>query len=105
MEGGTYTSKCGYESFRELARKGEVPTALFCASDMLAIGAFAAIREAGLKIPGDISVVGFDSNPAAIGSESARLLFGIIDGKKEPDTMKMIGGELVVRKSCAPPKR
>ena len=121
VEGGTYTSKCGYESFRELARKGEVPTALFCANDVLAIGALAAIREAGLKIPGDISVVGFDNipasayvdpplttvsiNPAEIGSESARLLFGIIDGKKERDTMKMIGGELVVRKSCAPPKR
>jgi len=50
-------------------------------------------------------VVGNLLDPAAIGSESARLLFGIIDGKKERDTMKMIGGELVVRKSCAPPKR
>lgn len=49
----------GSAAVRELLKKGGF-TALFCASDTLAIGAINAINEAGLTVPGDISIVGFD---------------------------------------------
>ena len=43
-----------------LLKRGRRPTAIACADDMIAIGAMAALQEAGLSIPGDVSVTGFD---------------------------------------------
>lgn len=50
----------GYASMRDLLLLKEIPTAVFCATDRIAMGAYDAIKEAGLRIPEDISVVGFD---------------------------------------------
>jgi DNA-binding LacI/PurR family transcriptional regulator len=41
------------------------PSALFCANDLMAIGAMSALREAGLAVPADVAVVGFDDTPIA----------------------------------------
>ncbi|MCF0261242.1 MAG: substrate-binding domain-containing protein, partial [Erysipelotrichaceae bacterium] len=55
-----YSRESGYEMMKTILENPVRPTAVFCCSDPLAIGALKAIREAGLKIPRDISIIGFD---------------------------------------------
>jgi DNA-binding LacI/PurR family transcriptional regulator len=61
---GDWTPESGYISGRSLLGRGDV-TAVFAGNDEMAIGLLAAAREAGLDVPGDLSVVGFDDIPAA----------------------------------------
>ncbi|MFA5833635.1 MAG: substrate-binding domain-containing protein [Bacteroidota bacterium] len=62
---GDFTEASGYEAAREILKLQERPTAIFTFNDSMAIGAIGAIREAGLRIPNDISVCGFDDIPVA----------------------------------------
>jgi DNA-binding LacI/PurR family transcriptional regulator len=55
----------GHRAMRKVLESPERPTAVFAAADQVAIGALRAVAEAGLEVPGDISVVGFDDIPAA----------------------------------------
>ena len=57
---GDWTRVSGQKQMRSLLNSGEKPDAVFCANDLLAIGAMETIKKAGLKIPDDIAVVGFD---------------------------------------------
>ncbi|WP_010275466.1 LacI family DNA-binding transcriptional regulator [Paenibacillus senegalensis] len=57
---GKFSLAKSYEAMAEILRSPERPTALFAASDMMAHGAYKAIKEAGLRIPEDLSVVSFD---------------------------------------------
>ncbi|MGG5461904.1 substrate-binding domain-containing protein [Clostridium sp. B9] len=57
---GRFLPEHGYELMKELLSLDEIPTAVFIASDPMAIGAYKSILEAGLRIPEDISIVGFD---------------------------------------------
>lgn len=112
-----YSFANGYENMRSLLKKGTKITAVFAISDVLAIGACRAIKEAGLRVPEDISVVGFDgidlgrySNPSLttlkqpaeeIADASSVLLFDLIEGRKQ-NQHRVFGGELVLRESvCA----
>lgn len=52
--------EAGYRAMREMLEQRPPPTAVFCASDIVAIGASYAIRESGLRVPADIALVGFD---------------------------------------------
>jgi DNA-binding LacI/PurR family transcriptional regulator len=97
---------------RELMRLPAPPTALLCATDVLALGAIAGLRELGLDVPGDVSVTGFDDIAAAApaglttmrqslqekGRQAGRLLL-------EPDTERevILPLELVVRGTTGPP--
>ncbi|MBX4262410.1 LacI family transcriptional regulator [Clostridium estertheticum] len=56
---GDFTINGGYNATKKLLQK-EIPTAIFCGNDMMAIGAMQAIEEANLNVPEDISIVGFD---------------------------------------------
>lgn len=56
----TFDEKSGYEACRELLKNEDRPTAICAANDMVAIGAIQAIKEAGLRIPEDISVIGYN---------------------------------------------
>jgi LacI family transcriptional regulator, repressor for deo operon, udp, cdd, tsx, nupC, and nupG len=56
----------GIMEMRKMLQLPSPPTALFCANDLMALGACRAIEEAGLRVPDDISLVGFDDNEAAI---------------------------------------
>lgn len=56
---GDFTIFGGYNATKKLLQK-EIPTAIFCGNDNMAIGALQAIQEANLKVPEDISIVGFD---------------------------------------------
>ncbi len=56
-----YESQRGYEVMKSILEGPDRPTAIFCARDAITIGALQAIREKGLSVPGDISVLGFDN--------------------------------------------
>jgi DNA-binding LacI/PurR family transcriptional regulator len=59
-----WTPEAGYRAMQALLTD-EVPTAIFAANDQIALGVYRAIQEAGLRIPAEISVVGFDDIPEA----------------------------------------
>lgn len=99
----------------KLLSLNEPPTALFIASDSMALEAATVIMEKGKKVPEDISIIGFDDNPSGLygpvalttvrqplikmGEEGVKELNNLIKGKKEI-TKVMLATELVVRDSC-----
>ena len=62
---GPFNETGGYEAMQTLLKSKPIPSALFAANDLMAMGAMVAIREAGYEIPKDIAVIGFDNIPAA----------------------------------------
>ena len=62
---GAFTEASGYDAVAAFLALSPRPTALFCANDAMAIGALRALREAGLDVPGDVAVAGFDDVPVA----------------------------------------
>lgn len=67
MVTGDWTRHGGYEAMRQILgrKRRTAPDAVFCANDLMAIGAIDALREAGLDVPGDVAVAGFDDVDAA----------------------------------------
>lgn len=65
VAGDTFLEDSGYRAARRLLRAKPRPTALFALGNLIALGALRAIAEAGLRIPGDISLVAFDDHPYA----------------------------------------
>lgn len=63
MRGTDWTAATGYRLGQQLIRKGNLPTAMFVANDLMAIGFIRALWEAGIRVPEDVSVVGFDDIP------------------------------------------
>lgn len=61
---GDWTADSGYRAGLELARRGDF-TAVFCSNDLTALGLFHAFRDCGIRVPDDVSVVGFDDLPEA----------------------------------------
>lgn len=62
---GSYNEEGGYGAIQELLNLKDLPSAVFAVNDLMAMGAMLAIREAGLSVPDDIAVVGFDDIPSA----------------------------------------
>lgn len=59
---GNWLASTGYECTRTLLARKPRPTAIFCQNDRMAIGCYEALKEAGLRIPEDVSVVGYDDD-------------------------------------------
>jgi LacI family transcriptional regulator len=57
---GNYRSDSGHEQCLELGRRGPMPSGLFCGNDRMALGAYFALTELGLRVPQDVSVIGYD---------------------------------------------
>jgi LacI family transcriptional regulator len=92
------------------------PTAVFVAADMMAVGAMKAIREAGLDVPGDVSIVGFDDiqiaplvspplttirqDKTAIGYAAADALVAMVEQSTQAPPTLTLPVQLVVRGSC-----
>jgi LacI family transcriptional regulator len=111
------TPRLGYPFTKQLLARQRPFTALFAYNDISAIGAIRAIQEQGLRVPQDISVIGFDDIPAAafntpsvttvrqplnrMGEVAAQSLLDRIEGKKEYPNEIAIEPELVVRESTA----
>jgi DNA-binding LacI/PurR family transcriptional regulator len=65
QEGNHFIESCGHEAAERMLASDDPPTAIFCASDLSAIGAIKAVAEAGLSVPKDISIIGFGDFPVA----------------------------------------
>lgn len=115
---GDWTSDFGYEFARGITRLPEY-TAIFAANDEMALGVIHGLAENGIRVPQDISVVGFDDLPTsrhflpplttvrqdfhALGLKAMEVLQAAIEGRQIPQRTK-IPAELVVRASSAPPR-
>ncbi|MBM4761133.1 LacI family DNA-binding transcriptional regulator [Bacillus sp. B15-48] len=62
MVQGSFTLESGYRAMKFLLKRKSLPTAVFCSNDEMAVGAMKAITQAGLHIPKDISIMGFDDS-------------------------------------------
>jgi LacI family transcriptional regulator len=62
---GPYSHQCGYQDARELLRRDDAPTAIFCGNDIIGFGAVDAARSLGIEVPWGVSIVGFDDVPMA----------------------------------------
>jgi DNA-binding LacI/PurR family transcriptional regulator len=116
---GDWTADFGHFAGVELARRGDF-TAVFAANDLMAIGLMHGFRDAGLDVPGRVSVVGFDDIPVAkhvwpplttvhqdfaeLGRRAVELLLAGIRGE-EPPRFGQLQPELLVRASSAAPWR
>jgi LacI family transcriptional regulator len=115
----SYTQQGGYIGARQLLARPRRPTAIFAGADIVAMGVLAAIDEAGLAVPADISVAGYDNTTFAalgpisltsvdqagrqFGSNAARLLLDRIADRGRPSVQVSLSPTLVVRRTTGPP--
>ena len=115
---GAFTLQSGDDQARALLGRDR-PTAVIAANDLLAMGVLAAAARAGLAVPGDLSVTGYDDIPyaaftspplttvrqpaRAMGEEAARLLLARLAGDAGPPQRSVVGPELRLRSSTGPP--
>ncbi len=108
----------GYDAAKSILKGQSLPTAVFCASDTLALGVIRAVTEAGLRVPQQLSVAGFDglghhllSNPRIttvrqpvfeIGRMLGETLLSRIDGSKK-STRRLVEPELIIEASVTSP--
>jgi LacI family transcriptional regulator len=113
---GDFRSPLAYQRTRELMALAEPPTAIFASNDISAFSAMDAIRDLGLRIPDDVSVIGFDDIPAAasgnpplttvrqpmaeMGKQATRMLFELIADPKQAVERIELPTELMVRSTC-----
>ena len=115
---GGFVPETGHEAACALLRLPEPPTAIFAGSDLQAMGVYRALYELGLRVPDDVSVVGFDDIPLAplltpalttirqpvreMGALATRMLLRLIAGEKLESARVELATSLVVRESSAP---
>ncbi|MCX5314826.1 LacI family DNA-binding transcriptional regulator [Streptomyces sp. NBC_00154] len=118
---GEFSHEDGYTAGLELLRLPEPPTAIFAGNDLQALGVYEAARELGLRIPEDLSVVGFDDLPLTrwigpplttvrqplieMAETAARLVLDLSRGQQPATTRVDLATNLVVRSSTAAPRR
>lgn len=117
----SYTQEGGYIGAQQLLAQPQLPTAIFAGADIVAMGALEAIAEAGLSVPGDISVAGYDNTTFAafgpislttidqagrqIGDNAARLLLDRISDRGALASQVKLSPTLVARRTTAAPPR
>jgi DNA-binding LacI/PurR family transcriptional regulator len=99
LEGESSSPLLGYQVTQKLLASGEPFTALFTFNDISAIGAIHALREAGRRVPQDVSVVGFDDIQSAAFQNPA-----LTTVRQPLREMGMIGAETLLRRITAPAK-
>lgn len=114
--GNDYLEVCGYEGMKKLIKQSDRPTAVFCQSDSIAVGALMAIEESGLKCPDDISIIGYDDidlckyikprlttirqDTDLMGRNAAKVLLGLIRQTETTLSPVVLSVELIERDSC-----
>jgi LacI family transcriptional regulator len=120
IQPGAFSRRFGYERTAQLLRDGSAGgfTAVFGANDGVAVGVMQALREAGLRVPQDVSVVGYDDIPLAaevtptlttvhlpleqMGREAVRLAVALRGESDGPTDTRHVGTHVVIRDSTAP---
>jgi LacI family transcriptional regulator len=110
----------GYRCMKAILNAPERPSAVFASCDILAAGALQALYEAGLRVPDDISILGYDDTLAAsltprlttvaqpmseLGTAAIQLAIGTIEGPAVEPRVITLSPKLIVRNSTAPPAR
>ncbi len=109
------TQESGYEAMRKLLESSSIPTAVFVANDLDAMGAMKAVKEKGLRMPEDIAFIGFDDIQLAsyvepslttvrqlifkIGTTAISLLVRLIEGKEKEPLRVELPTQLIIRES------
>jgi LacI family transcriptional regulator len=111
---GDYTTETGISGARQLLTLDDSPTAIFASNDQMAIGVFQVAEEMGLRIPDDLSVVGFDNITESkymglttvdqfisqMGYVATQMLIKLINGETLDEQTYRMQTQLVVRNSC-----
>ncbi|HWY77798.1 MAG TPA: LacI family DNA-binding transcriptional regulator [Verrucomicrobiae bacterium] len=113
---GDFSVESGYYAMSKILEQRRLPTALFAGNDTIAVGAISAVHEAGLSVPGDIAIVGFDDLPVAAyvaprlttvatqaiaqGEQAALAAIELLQGQSVGQRNCDLSLELVVRESC-----
>jgi len=116
---GDFHVEGGYENGTDLLQLPDRPTAIFAGSDLQALGLFEAARQLGLRIPQDLSVVGYDDLPIArwtgpplttvrqplmeMAEAATRMVIAMRRGERPPNVRLDLATRLVIRQSTAPP--
>jgi DNA-binding LacI/PurR family transcriptional regulator len=116
---GDFTEEAGAAAARRMLAEGELPTAVFAANDLVAVGLLGGFDPAGVQVPGDISIVGYDNISIAhlahvslttvdqprgeMGRMALELLLDRIDNRR-PSIVRLVEPTLVVRSTTAPPR-
>jgi DNA-binding LacI/PurR family transcriptional regulator len=116
---GDFTEEGGYRGARQLLACDPPPTAIFAGNDLAAVGALNAIEEAGLSVPGSVSLVGYDNTALAslrhvslttvhqprreIGQMAMKALLRRIDGAESRGRRVVLDPRLIDRETTAPP--
>ena len=116
VERGNWEIGSGYEAAQRLRNASSHLTAIFAGNDLMALGAIHAIQDAGLRVPDDIAVVGYDDRSIAamarptittvslpcyeMGMASAQLLLRRLKGQANNAEEIKVKGKLLVRQSC-----
>jgi DNA-binding LacI/PurR family transcriptional regulator len=119
IEPGDFTERGGYEGARRLLRGTKRPTAIFASNDQSAVGALDAINESGLRVPQDVSLVGYDNTALAalghislttihqprnqIGEMAMKAVLRRIEHPGMPARRHVLAPALIVRDTTAPP--
>ena len=112
---GYYTYEGGYHATETLLESVTPPDAIFCANDIMALGAIDALRAHGLRVPHDVSVIGFDNIPMADWSayqlttisqevdtmiqHTLQIMLEKIEYPHSPSRLERVAGNLVIRSS------
>lgn len=118
---GDFDYESGFRAGCRLLELADRPSAVFAASDQMALGVYEAVRKNGLRVPEDISVVGFDDLPEArwaspplttvrqplaeMGKLAARTILRMLQGEGVESPRVELATRLVPRESTAPPRR
>ena len=111
---GDFTQKTAYKAARQLLTLDNPPTAIFAANDQSALGVYQAAEELRMRIPSDLSVVGFDNISEAkylglttvdqslfeMGYTAVQMLIKIINGETLEFEIHKVSTKLVIRTSC-----
>ena len=116
MKVGDFSMESGYIMMKEILKLEDRPTAVFCGNDSIAMGAYKAIRENKLKIPEDISIIGFNDlklsqyfipplttikiDTKLIAQETVNSLVELLEGKRNYHKKVFLPIELIERQSC-----
>ena len=118
VRAGDYRKESTREPVRELLELPDRPTAIFAANDLSAIATLEVARDAGLDVPGDLSVIGFDNIPESamtepplttvhqpiqqMGAAAIQMLVALLDGSPTPDPHVRLPTALVRRGTTGP---